>query len=62
MVALSPRIAELAGTIGGEHQITSPDAVHVATAWSERVDVMLIQDGARDSQRRLPVDSFPLMA
>ena len=52
MIALSPRIAELAGTIGSEHQITSPDAVHVATAWSERVDVMLTQDGARDKERR----------
>ena len=52
MVGLSPRIAELAGTIGSEHQITSPDAVHVATAWSERVDVMLTQDGARDKERR----------
>ena len=52
MVGLSPRIAELAGTIGSEHQITSPDAVHVATAWSERVDVMLTQDGARDKESR----------
>ena len=52
MVGLSPRIAELAGTIGSEHQITSPDAVHVATASSERVDVMLTQDGARDKERR----------
>ena len=52
MVGLSPRIAESAGTIGSEHQITSPDAVHVATAWSERVDVMLTQDGARDKERR----------
>ena len=52
MVALSPRIAELAGTIGSEHRITSPDAVHVATAWSERVDVMLTQDGSTDRERR----------
>ncbi len=52
MVGLSPRIAELAGTIGSEHDITPPDAVHVATAWSERVDVMLTQDGARDRERR----------
>ena len=52
MVALSPRIAELAGTIGSAHQITTPDAVHVATAWSERVDVMLTQDGAPDRERR----------
>ena len=52
MAGLSPRIAELAGTIGSEHQITSPDAVHVATAWSERVDVMFTQDGAPDRERR----------
>ena len=52
MVALSPRIAELAGTIGSDHQITSPDAIHVATAWSERVEVMLTLDGARDRESR----------
>ena len=52
IVGLSPRIADLAGTIGSEHQITSPDAVHVATAWSERVDVMLTQDGSPDKERR----------
>lgn len=53
MVALSPRIAVLAGTIGSDHrQITVPDAVHVATAWSERVDVMLTRDGDRDRERR----------
>ena len=52
MVALSPRIAVLAATIGSEHRITTPDAVHVATAWSERVDVMLTIDGARDNERR----------
>lgn len=52
MVGLSPRIAELAATIGSEHQITSPDAVHVATALSERVDVLLTQDGSPDRERR----------
>ena len=51
-VALSPRIAELAGTIGSEHRITSPDAVHVATAWSERVDVMLTIDGGPNNETR----------
>ena len=45
MVGLSPRIAELAATIGSEHQLKSADAVHVATAWSEAVDVMLTFDG-----------------
>ena len=52
MVGLSPRIAELAGSIGGEHQITPPDAVHVATALADRVDVLLTRDGARDNERR----------
>lgn len=52
MVALSPRIAELASTIGSEHSITAPDTVHVVTAWSERVDVMLTIDGAPDRERR----------
>ena len=52
MVGLSPRIAEWAGTIGGEHHITPPDAIHIATALSERVDVMLTRDGARENERR----------
>ena len=53
MVALSPYIANLASTIGSNYpQITSPDAVHVATACSESVDVLLTQDGASDRERR----------
>ena len=52
MVALSPRIAQSAGVIGSNYQITSPDAVHVATALSESVDVMLTRDGARDRETR----------
>ena len=52
IVGLSPRLAELAATIGSDHAITSPDAVHVATALSERVDVMLTQDGASDKESR----------
>ena len=52
MVSLSPRVADEAGTIGSGHQLTSPDAVHVATALSERVDVMYTQDGAADKERR----------
>ena len=52
IVGLSPRIAELAATIGSEHRVTTPDAIHVATALSERVDVMYTQDGAADRERR----------
>lgn len=52
MVSLSPRLAELAATIGSEHQITSPDTVHVATAWSEKVSVMLTLDGSPSKEIR----------
>ena len=52
MVSLSPRLAQEAGTIGSGNQLTSPDAVHVATALSKRVDVMYTQDGAADKERR----------
>ena len=52
IVTLSPRIAELAATIGSQHQITTPDTVHVATAISERVDVMFTQDGTGERERR----------
>ncbi len=62
MVALSPRIAELAGVIGSGHRITSPDAVHVATAWSERVDVMLTQDGAADREGGVQANSSSMTA
>ena len=53
LVSLSPRIGELAATIGGDYNaITSPDAVHIATAWSEKVNVMLTLDGSPDKERR----------
>ena len=52
VVSLSPRIAELAATIGSEHEISSPDAIHVATAWSERVDAMLTMDGSSSRESR----------
>lgn len=53
LVSVSPRIGNLAASIGGQNpQITSPDAVHVATALSERVDVMLTLDGFRDNEIR----------
>ena len=53
MVALSPRIADVASLIGADHNaLTAPDAVHVATAWSERVDVLLTNDGKADRERR----------
>ena len=53
MVNVLPRIADLSATIGGQHQaITVPDAIHVATAWSERVNVMFTLDGSPDKERR----------
>ena len=53
IVSLSPRIGEMAATIGSEYNaITSPDAVHIATAWSEKVNVMLTLDGSPDKERR----------
>ena len=53
LVSLSPRIGELAATIGAEYNaITSPDAVHIATAWSEKVNVMLTLDDSPDKERR----------
>ena len=52
LVSLSPRLAQEAGAIGSGYKLTSPDAVHVATALSERVNVMYTQDGAADKERR----------
>ena len=52
VVSVSPRIAELAATIGSEHKISTPDAIHVATAWSERVEVMLTMDGSSSVESR----------
>ena len=53
IVSLSPRISELAATIGSDYNaITVPDAIHVATAWSEKVDSMLTLDGSPDKERR----------
>ena len=53
MVGLSPRIADLATAIGGEHNaITVPDAIHIATAWAEQVGVFYTHDGKPDRERR----------
>lgn len=47
--ALTPRLADLASTIGGDHnELTPPDAVHVATALSEHVDVFYTLDGLHE--------------
>ena len=47
--ALTPRLADLASTIGGDHnELTPPDAVHVATALSENVDVFYTLDGLHE--------------
>jgi len=47
--ALTPRLADLASTIGGDHNaLTPPDAIHVATALSEQVDVFYTLDGLHE--------------
>ena len=53
MQALTPRLAELASTIGAEHNSLSPmDAVHIATALSEKVDVFYTLDGKHEHGKR----------
>lgn len=53
LVSLNPRLADLASTIGAQHDMISPaDAVHVATALSERVDVFYTLDGKREHGKR----------
>ena len=47
--ALTPRLADLASSIGGDHNtITPADAVHVATALSDKVDVLFTLDGKHE--------------
>lgn len=49
VVTLTPRIAHLASSIGSENPRLSPaDAVHIATAISERVDALLTLDGLHE--------------
>jgi len=51
--ALTPRLADLASSIGGDfNTITPADAVHVATALSEPVDVMYTLDGSHEHGTR----------
>lgn len=59
VVAHTPPIAVLAASIGAEHdsavedyRVTVPDAIHVATALVEQVDVMLTYDGDASKERR----------
>jgi predicted nucleic acid-binding protein len=53
VVNLNPRLADLGSTIGAEHSnLTPPDAGHVATALSEKVDVFLTLDGKHEHGRR----------
>ncbi|MBI2165560.1 MAG: PIN domain-containing protein [Chloroflexi bacterium] len=53
VVVLNPRLADLASTIGAEHNNLSPmDAVHVATALTEKVDALLTLDGKHEHGRR----------
>ncbi len=47
--ALTPRLADLASSIRGDHNALSPaDATHVATALSEGVDVLYTLDGVHE--------------
>ena len=56
VVTLTPRLADVASTIGAEHGLTPADAVHVATALSERVDALLTLDGSHEHGRRRTKD------
>lgn len=54
---LTPRLAELASSIGGEHNNLSPaDSVHIATALSENVDVFYTLDGFHERGKRRSSD------
>jgi len=51
--ALTPRLADLASSIGGDHNsLTPPDTVHVATALSEQVDIFYTLDGKHEHGAR----------
>ena len=53
VVAVTPPIARKASELGVTHKaMTSPDAVHVATALLEQVSVMYTFDGDKDGERR----------
>lgn len=55
--ALTPRLADLGSTIGGEHVNFSPaDTGHVATALSEGVDVFYTLDGKHEHGKRRTSD------
>ena len=55
--ALTPRLANLASTIGGEHNNLSPaDTVHIATALSEKVDIFYTLDGSHEHGKRRKTD------
>lgn len=53
IIAVTPRISELSTRIAVDYpKLTVPDSIHVATAWSEKVSVMLTLDGDKDNVRR----------
>jgi predicted nucleic acid-binding protein len=55
--ALTPRLADLASSIGGKHNSLSPaDTVHIATALSEKVDVFYTLDGLHEHGKRRTSD------
>jgi predicted nucleic acid-binding protein len=54
---LTPRLADLASGIGGNLSNLSPaDAVHIATAISEKVDVFYTFDGKHEHGKRRTTD------
>ena len=52
VTGLRPRIADTAATIGEQHGLFVQDAVHIATALQEKVDVLLTIDGKRETHTR----------
>ena len=53
VVTLTPRIADLASSIGSTNPRLAPaDTVHVATALTERVDALLTLDGDHEHGKR----------
>jgi predicted nucleic acid-binding protein len=53
VVAVTPPIARRASELGSAHKaLTSPDAIHVATAILESVEVLYTLDGDADRERR----------
>ena len=53
VVTLNPVLADSASIIGADNiSLSPPDAVHIATALSERVDALLTLDGQHEDGKR----------